>query len=876
MDSSSQEQSTNTAVNFAASAQPQTGFWQIARNHLQLLHQAPPIQLAPRDIPLPLSFNQERLWRLEQLHAGSSVHNILHSFQLTGVLDITALEQSLREITRRHEALRTTFPCINGQPTQVISTDAVVKIAEVDLRYLPPTARQAEIETYAIAQAEQPFDLSQGPLWRVALLRLAESEYVLLRTIHHIIFDGMSHSVFVRELGALYSALTKGTSSPLIDLPVQYADFAWTQRQWLQGENLALQLGYWQQHLHGTVPALELPTDYPRLPLPSYRGACESRQFSPQLTSQLKALSAQYGVSLFVTLLAAFNTVLYQHTGQEDQVICSPVAGRSRAEIRAMIGYFNNVVALRSNLSADPSFAELLSRVSRVFGESTPHQEVPLQLVSELPNLVQTPLTRAMFVLQNTPAPSLALSGLSVSSVYVDREIANFDLSLSISEKAGQLTAVFQYKTDLFCSETIAQLLARFEQLLEQLVINPEQRLSALPMFRKLTPISHGSVSEHRTDRHSAYMAPRNELEQQLTQIWEKVLGVHPIGIQDNFFELGGHSLSAVKLWSQIEQRFEKTLPLTTLLQAPTIETLAPLLHTTPSEVSTGDLVPLRSRGSKPPLFCIYGILLYRELVDHLDAEQPVYGVYVQEEVDILKMDQAAQQSSIFANVASVAARYLQAIRKLQPHGPYYLAGESFGGVVALEMAQQLQAAGEEVALVALLDSALPNARPHVPVTKRLKLHGQLLLKQGASYLLKAAQRKVRQLQQKRVGHSLKVQLQPDVSPTPNAQAAVLQDIRQAVRDRILTSYSPQAYSGQVLLFRAMERDPFEIGLSHDLGWGQFLAALQVFDIPGDHLGILKTPNVEIMADLLQAHINATLSTSSSITPLERVRKRVA
>ncbi len=383
--------------------------------------------------------------------------------------------------------------------------------------------------------------------------------------------------------------------------------------------------------------------------------------------------------------------------------------------------------------------------------------------------------------------------------------------------------------------------------VLEAMPLNPNQKVDrrALPM-----PTSENLVG------FKMFVPPRNELERQLTQIWEQVLGIQPIGIQNNFFELGGNSLLAVQMLAEVEKQCGKNLPITTLLSSPTVEDLAKVLSSLEEQTMVGDLVPLRSTGTKPPLFCIYGILLYQDLVTQLDSNQPVYGVYLQEEVELIKTGNADQHNSIFSSVQTIAARYLQAIRTLQPKGPYYLAGESFGGVVAFEMAQQLQAAGEEVALVALFDSKAPNSLARMPLVQRLKLHGQLLLKQGLPYLLQKAQPLINSLEQKFLTRTNKdSQLIEDILQSDTEEAS--QDIRDQVRKQISRLYFPQPYSGKMVLFYALERDAFEGECDRDLGWKSVAAGgLQIYDVPGDHVGILKDPNVRVLAEKLQLHLN--------------------
>lgn len=386
--------------------------------------------------------------------------------------------------------------------------------------------------------------------------------------------------------------------------------------------------------------------------------------------------------------------------------------------------------------------------------------------------------------------------------------------------------------------------------VLEAMPLNPNQKVDrrALPM-----PTAENLAG------FKTVIPAGNELEQQLTEIWESVLGIQPIGIQNNFFEMGGSSLLAVQMLTQIEKLWGKSLPITTLLQAPTIEDLVLVLNNVEPEEGMGDLVTLQSGGSKPPLFCIYGVLLYQDLVNHLDPDQPVYGVFLQEEVDLLKTGRCDQHNCVFASVPTIAARYLETIRCFQPHGPYYLAGESFGGVVAFEMATQLQAAGEEVALVALLDSWLLNGYTQ-PLVQRLKLHWKLLSKHGLSYIVKRVQRRTQMVRRKLAAslHKVYQQLHPFSGSISLAVTEVTQqDVRASVLQRASRLYVPKPYSGKMVLFRAMERDVFEVGYDRDLGWGPLAAGgLEIFDVPGDHLGILKDPNVRVLAEKLQLYLN--------------------
>ena len=326
-----------------------------------LLKQIIPRRATP-DSP-PLSFSQQRLWFLDQLEPGSAVYNVPGALRLRGSLDVGALEQSLHEIVRRHEALRTTFSMVEGEPVQVISPSVSVPFHVMDLTEYPESEREEEARRLASEEARRPFDLTQGPLLRSTLIRLDKEDQILALTLHHIVSDGWSMGVLHRELSVLYRAFTNNETSPLADLPIQYPDFAVWQRERLKGAELERQLSYWKEQLEGPPGVLNLPTDRPRPAVQTYRGARRSFELSKELTERLKALSRREGVTIFMTLLAAFQTLLYRYTRQEDVVVGSPIANRNRTEIEGLIGFFVNTLVLRTDLSGNPSFRVVLHRV---------------------------------------------------------------------------------------------------------------------------------------------------------------------------------------------------------------------------------------------------------------------------------------------------------------------------------------------------------------------------------------------------------------------------------------------------------------------------------------------------------------------------------
>ncbi|HEY0607123.1 MAG TPA: amino acid adenylation domain-containing protein, partial [Herpetosiphonaceae bacterium] len=454
-----------------------------------------PIRRAPHDDRLPLSFAQQRLWFLDQLEPNSPLYNIISAVRLTGRLDTSALQRSFDAIAERHAVLRTTFATVDQQPVQVIAPPAPIDIRFIDLRHLPAAEREATAQELAGKDALQPFDLRRGPLLRVTLLQLEATEHVVLFTMHHIISDGWSIGVMIRELATLYLAFADGRphrvpsghGTRLPELPIQYVDFAVWQRQWLQDQVLDQQLACWQQQLKGAPAALELPTDRPRPLRQTFRGATLPLDMPPVLSQALNTLSKREGATLFMTLLAAFQTLLFRYSGQDDILVGSPIANRTRPELDGLIGMFVNTLVLRTDLSGNPTFVELLRRVRQVALDAFAHQDLPFERLVEAiqptRDLSRSPLFQVVLVLQNAPAEVVELPGLALQPIAVASNTAKFDLTLSITEQANGLAGALEYNTDLFDRTTIERMIGHFQTLLAGLAADPEQRIGDLPLL---------------------------------------------------------------------------------------------------------------------------------------------------------------------------------------------------------------------------------------------------------------------------------------------------------------------------------------------------------------------------------------------------------
>ncbi|HEX6903706.1 MAG TPA: non-ribosomal peptide synthase/polyketide synthase [Thermoanaerobaculia bacterium] len=435
---------------------------------------------------IPLSFAQERLWILDQLDPGKPTYNVPTALRMRGPLDVPALAASLREIVRRHDALRTRFAAVGDRPVQKISPALDFTLPVVDLAGIPITQREPEAKRVVTAEARRPFDLAAGPLVRGVVFHLDAEDYAVVFTLHHIISDGWSMGVLVREVAALYGAFREGRPSPLRELAVQYADFAAWQREWLRGAVLEAQIAYWRDQLTG-APALELPTDRPRPPVQRFKGATRPLFLSRETSEALAALGQAEGATMFMTLAAAFQTLLHRYSGQDDVSVGSPVAGRNRAEVEELIGFFVNTLVLRTDLSGSPDFLGLLGRVRRGTLDAFAHQELPFEkVVEELQperDLSRSPLFQVMFALQNASSSKLDLPGLTLSRWPLGEPVAKFDLSLAMSEGPEGLSGSLEYSVDLFDRSTIDRTLGHFRVLLNAIVSDPRRSVSELPLL---------------------------------------------------------------------------------------------------------------------------------------------------------------------------------------------------------------------------------------------------------------------------------------------------------------------------------------------------------------------------------------------------------
>ena len=447
----------------------------------------PAIEPAPRDGELPLSFAQERLWLLDRLDPGSASYNIFDAIRLEGEVSAVRVSAALSEIFGRHEVLRTTFDSRQGRPVQRIAPPSPVAVPVVDLERLPAAAREPEARRLLDREVHRGFDLARGPLLRAGLLRLTAGSSILLFDMHHIVSDGWSTGVLVRELASLHAALSAGMPPALPPLPVQYADFAAWQRRRLGREALDTQMRYWRRQLADLPDSLELPADRLRPAVKSSRGATHRFALPAGSSAAVRALAREREVTPFVVLLSAFMALLSRYTGQEDVVVGTPTANRNRREIEPLIGFFVNTLVLRGDLSGEPAFGELLGRVREVSMAAQERQDLPFErLVEELApqrDLSKTPLFQVMFVFQNAPATALEVPGLSLERLALANATTKLDLTLSVTDSEPVMTAEVEYSTDLFDGPTVERMMGHFRRLLESAARHPERTLDRLELM---------------------------------------------------------------------------------------------------------------------------------------------------------------------------------------------------------------------------------------------------------------------------------------------------------------------------------------------------------------------------------------------------------
>jgi non-ribosomal peptide synthetase component F/thioesterase domain-containing protein len=823
---------------------------------------------------MPVSPAQERFWLLAKLAPANPTFNMASCMRLSGPVATDILERSLQLLVDRHETLRTAFDEVNGELSQIVASSQKLTLEISTLSDLPEVEREIQLRELIREESGAPFDLVGGPLFRARLVRISSENHVLVTTIHHILADGWSGGVIQRELWSAYEALIQGEQPSLAPLAIQYGDFVAWQKEWLTSAEMQEHLDFWTKQLASPLPVVNFPLDRAPTNRPASHGALETRLLAEELQRSLKSLAQSENVTMFTLTLACFATFLSQYSDQTDIVIGSPIANR-KPETEPLIGPFAGPVALRMNLSGNPTVRELLHRVGDGVLDALSHSDLPFEkLIEILPasSGARNPIFQFYFSYQTAFLQSRQLQQLTVTPMPKFSLGIPFEMQLAFIERREGVRAELEYNPDLFDAATIHEALGHYEFLLRTMVMHPDRPIADLPR-PQVTPSARvekkvPSNDETLTTIAAETVAPANEREQQLTAMWKEVLRRDSVSVTHNFFELGGYSLSAAKLLLNIEKRFGRKLPLAALFEAPTIRQLASLLQRGDSNTFGGRILPIQTTGSKPPLFCVDGGPFFVPLAQSLGANQPVYG---------LRLEDTTQFPSPY-RFEDIAAYHIESLRMAQPHGPYYLGGWCLAGVLAYEMARQLQAQGEEVVLVALFDAANPAylrrfSKAEVAVRRSLfwvhkaKLHFHRLRQLGIAAAWEYLGERVESVRQNFRLARLRRDYQSRLGKTEKLSG----ELRgaNAVVYLAAGAYKPGLYSGRVALFRSA-LEPLSLHRDPMLGWSDVATRMVLEEVPGDHREIFDEPAVRVLAAQLSEQLGYEPALSIQPLPVSR------
>ena len=806
----------------------------------------------------PLSLAQQRLWFLDQLLPGNPAYNVPFGIRLQGDLNPEALESIVRELIQRHEILRTKFTIEAGHPIQVVSIDSTIEIPFIDLMELPISDRQSKAYRIATEQARISFNLAAGPLLRLKLIRLSLQEHLLLCVMHHIVCDGWSLEILIRELAALYTQYSGGPIAPLADLPIQYGDYAQWQREWIVDDLLAGQAQYWRQKLSGAPAFLDLPADRVRPAEKSYDGANYVIPVPKELMNSLAEFAHTQRATLFMAMLAGFKALLHFYTSVDDILVGVPVAGRNRVELEDSIGFFVNTLVLRTDLSGDPCFRELLGRVREVALDAFANADLPFEKLVEYLNpertLSYSPVVQVMFsAIKAKKLPGFG--NVSASPYLFNTQTSSFDLSVEFIEDAeDHFWLQVTYATSLFNYARMAKMLSDYLTLLKAVAAQPEQRItrliSLLSMEQDVT-VNNGCTFSKKAENHTSLLQlevppshvkgndePRDALEQILVRIWERVLGTENIGVHDNFFDLGGHSLLAAQLISEVEKVVGCKIPLSALFRGSTIESLADVIRDGSAWSPDPLLMELNAGTQGLPLFAIvppgWDALGYALLARHMGSEQPFYKV---------QAHTSAQPIGPLSGeeLHTVASEYVAAIRAVHPKGPYFLVGMCYGVHIAEQMVLKLESQGHEVGFLGIIDTAVlehSNIRwlmqlesfrrgrqniSQLPLWAQFKHYGQVIRKHLRSVLFR------------------------ETNPGSPWEKAFWPE----------KEFQFKQFSAPVLLFRQPGQPYFTVK-DHKLGWGaRSLSGVEISIVnDAEHDEMLREPAVEVIAGQLKSALH--------------------
>jgi thioesterase domain-containing protein/NRPS condensation-like uncharacterized protein len=801
----------------------------------------------------PMSSSQLRVWFVEQLATRASVNNLFFCVQLRGELNVSALDLSLKVVAARHEALRTTFDTRGGRPLQFLGQARPPVPEIIDVSGQPGSDLAQAAYALACGEVNKRFDLSRGPLVRLVLLRLAPHGYIMLVILHHIICDGWSLGLFADELATCYAALCRGIIPALPPVRLQYSDYVNWQTKWLASEDFQHQLSYWIGKVDGASVSLDLlPRKRPESE-PSFAGRRRTRRLPEDLVDRIEVTAKRYEATPFALLLTVFQILLSQYSGQTDIIVGIPVAGRNSIESEQIIGLFANLVVVRTDLKGTDFFHQLLEQVRNAVIDGLENQDVPFERLVEavhpVRRLGQNPIFQFLFASVKAPAPWKDFGGMKASPYIVEPSAVAFDLTLSSIEESPDVWWVSaDYRTDLYDDEQINSLLEHYIKLLSKVVEQPEVPVAELErpggwrapdgafdrpaVFEDLATSRMPALRSAKTAPLPASSEPRlsfDVTEEALSNLWTKVLGAPPPAATSNFFEVGGHSLLAVYLASEISRLFATSFPVSLVFQEPTIEGMARRLRTRVAAVST--LVALQEGGALAPFFCGGSMREFLDLSRAMGPNQPFF------QLDLFSLQQQRLYAGkpLYTFFPSLAARFLRDILTVQPSGPYLLGGMCEGGVLALELALQLQAQGREVALLAQFDTPVNGYWRKRPID--WIMHGASLI-----YTRRLMPR-MRERRRARMASRVAT------TPAEETYARIWKVTWQAIR-----AYRPSCkFQGEIQIFLAPPPAPPQWFREDTVAGWQARASrgVRVHDVFGDH--------VKLFCDPVSQHIIASV-----------------
>jgi thioesterase domain-containing protein/non-ribosomal peptide synthetase component F/acyl carrier protein len=830
----------------------------VAHNNSTNLEQGTILDASVTSYELPVGVTQERFWLLAKIAPNRSAFNMPASVRIVGPLSTEILERSLQFVVDRHESLRTTFKEVGGRSVQHIVADLKTSLQVSDLDDLQKDERDTRLQDLLQEEARRSFDLEHGPLFRARLFRLQADDHVLIVTLHHIVSDGWSQGIVQRELWSAYAAFEEGHSPSLAPLAIQYADFTSWQNDWLASEQAREHLDFWRTQLTGPLPILDIvnrPTGSPS----TSDGAIETLQLSGDLMLNLKRLGRAENATTFMLMLAGFAILLARYSSGEDVTIGSPSANR-RPETEPLVGPFSTPIALRLNLSGNPTLREVVRRATKVTLDAMDHVDLPFEVLFKQLRIRsihgRSPLFQFYFVYQTAFLQPQQLRRLSVNPAPTVSVGTPFELQLVVIERPDGVRANLDYDPHRFDVGMIKDLLRYYDYVLRELVSDPDQPVANLnlPAGGQSAP-----AMESNAEVRSEYVAPRDSFESKLVNIWEEIFELPHIGIRDDFFDLGGQSIMAAQMISQIEKEFGKRIDLSILLVDRTIGQLAEKLRSSGGENRYSNLVTLRAAGTRPPLFCVHGggghLLDYRDLVAALPEDQPIFGLRAS------NMDADYQPET----VEQLADKYLKEIQSIQKRGPYQICGLSFGGLVAYEIARQLAEKGEHVGVIALLDTGnwahyrnLPARRMaqfrRIYILDRLKKYARNLARGRFDEFAEDARQFITSRWNVLLWKASRQVCQFMNRPVPKFARSNL-----VVFSAVGQDYTPKPYPGRLLLFRAEGRTA-EYGDDVMLGWnGVARDGVVVHAVPGGHLTIMRKPQVYRLVEKLNHYLAGSI-----------------